>query len=101
MDDGRTSRDRLLPFLLSRPDAPAPAREPPLEAVLGGEMVEQPTKGRRQCLVGGYIRPPQRVPAARRQDARRQDGAEWGRLDERYVGVPIVVVGQIARTRLD
>ena len=47
------------------------------------------------------VRAPQGVSAARRQDARRQNGAERRRLDEGDVGVPVVVVRQIVGARLD
>ena len=101
MDDGRIGRDRLLPFLLSRADAPAAAREASLETVLGRQSVEELADGRGQRFVGCDVRAPQGVAAARRQDARRENGAEWRGLDEGDVGVPIVVVRQIVRARLD
>src|ERR1700735_3442986 len=40
VDDRGIGRDRLLPFLLPRPNAPAPAREPGLETVLRRQSVE-------------------------------------------------------------
>ena len=66
MDDGRIGRDRLLPFLLSRSDAPASAREASLKTVLGRQSVEELANRRGQRFVGRHVRAPQGVAAARR-----------------------------------
>jgi hypothetical protein len=96
MNDGRIGRDGLLPFLVARPDAPATTRKPGLETVLRRQLVEELAHRGGERLVRRDVRAPQGVSAARRQGAGSENGAKGRRLDEGNVGVPVVVIRQIA-----
>src|ERR1700722_14827736 len=96
MDDGRIGRDRFFPFPFARSEAPAPAWKSRLETMLGRQPVEEFTNRRGERVAGCNVRPPQGVSAARRQDSGRENGAKRRRLDEGDIGVPVVVIRQIA-----
>src|SRR5208337_1155561 len=101
MDDRRIGGYRPLPGLPAVSDTPKMAFEAMLKVVLGCEPVDQAADRLRQRLVGRDARRPQRVATVRRQSLRGQYRAERRRLDECHVGMPVVVVGNGVRPRLD